>query len=278
MRHGTQLAGVIGWPVAHSLSPRVHGYWLRQYGIDGAYVPLAVAPDRLKDALRGLRALGFRGANVTVPHKREARRAVDRLDPGAARADSVNTVTVTADGVLVGTSTDGEGFLTGLRAACPRWLPRGGPAVVVGAGGAARAVAFALLDAGVPEVRVANRTAARARELAAALGPSGTAVPWDERADALAGAGLLANATSLGMKGQPRLDLPLDRLPPGAVVSDLVYAPLETELLATARARGNPAVDGLGMLLHQARPGFAAWFGHEPEVTDELRAFVAAGL
>ena len=274
----TRLAGVIGWPVAHSLSPRVHGYWLRRYKIDGAYVPLAVAPNRLKDALRGLHALGFRGANVTVPHKQEARRTVDRLDPVAARVGSVNTVTVTADGVLVGASTDGEGFLTSLRAACPQWSPCRGAAVVMGAGGAARAVAFALLEAGVPEVRIANRTAARARELAAALGPSGTAVPWDERADSLAGAELLANATSLGMKGQPSLDLPLDRLPPGTVVSDLVYAPLETKLLATARARGNPAVDGLGMLLYQARLGFAAWFGHEPEVTEELRAFVATML
>jgi shikimate dehydrogenase len=280
-----KLAGVMGWPIGHSRSPRLHGYWLERYGVDGAYVPLAVAPERAEQAIRALPALGFRGCNVTVPLKEIAFRTVDRLDPVARRMGAVNTIVVDGDGALVGGNTDGFGFLENLKAGCPEWSAESGPAVVVGAGGAARAVVVALLDAGAPEVRLINRTAARAEELAADLGKdlgpdlAGTisVVDWVSRETALDGAALLVNTTTQGMAGQPALDLRLDALPPSALVNDIVYVPLETPLLAAARARGNRVVDGIGMLLHQARPGFAAWFGVEPEVTPELTRFVLEG-
>jgi len=268
-----KLAGILGWPVAHSLSPRLHGYWLDRYGVDGAYLPLPVRPERLAEGLAALLLLGFRGANVTVPHKEAALAAVDVATPEARRIGAVNTLVVLDDGRLEGRNTDGFGFLENLRAGAPGWSAAAGPAVPVGAGGAARAIAAALLDAGAPEVRVVNRTLARAEALAAALGGPVRVMPWAERHRACAEARLLVNATMLGMDGTA-LDLDLATLPPAAVVSDVVYAPLETPLLAAARRRGNRAVDGLGMLLHQARPGFAAWFGVLPEVTDELRRFV----
>lgn len=268
-----KIAGVMGWPVGHSLSPRVHGYWLAHYGIDGAYVPLPVAPENLEWALRALPILGFMGCNVTIPHKEAALAVMDELEPAARRIGAVNTVTV-RNGKLVGDNTDGIGFIESLKADAPAWHPKDGPAVVLGAGGAARAVVAALVDAGVPEVRIVNRTAKRAEALAAALGGPLQVRSWKERESALADAALLVNTTNLGMTGQPRLELKLDPLPPPAVVSDIVYAPLETELLAAARARGHTAVDGLGMLLYQARRGFAAWFGMMPEVTSQLRAFV----
>ncbi len=276
----TRLAGVVGWPVGHSLSPRLHGFWLEHHGIDGAYLPLTVAPEHFETALRSLGDLGFRGANVTIPHKRAARALCDEVAPLAARIGAVNTL-VFEDGRLKGSNTDAFGFLENLRQGAPTWDPAAGPALILGAGGAARAVAVALLDAGAPELRLANRTAARAEALAQELGAEelggqATAVPWEARGAALGDLALLVNTTSLGMTGQPPLDLDLGPLPPGAVVTDIVYAPLETDLLARARARGNPAVDGLGMLLHQARPGFEAWFGIAPEVTAELRAFVLA--
>jgi shikimate dehydrogenase len=270
----SRVAGIIGWPVAHSRSPRLHGYWLRCYGIDGAYVPLPVRPERFVEALPALPLLGFAGANVTVPHKEAALAAVDRVSPEARRIGAVNTIVIAADGTLEGRNTDGFGFSENLRTALPGWSAAAGPAVLLGAGGAARAVAVALLDAGAPEVRLANRTADRAERLAADIGGPIRVVGWDDRAAALADAALLVNTTTLGMTGQPPLDLPLGRLPPSAVVNDVVYAPLETALLASAHRRGNPVVDGLGMLLHQARPAFAAWFGVEPEVTPELRRFV----
>jgi shikimate dehydrogenase len=276
------LAGVIGWPVGHSLSPRLHGFWLAEHGIDGAYVPLAVKPDDLEDALRALSKLGFKGANVTVPHKEAALGLCDHVDPAAERVGAVNTVVVRDDGTLAGSNTDGFGFLENVRAGAPDYDPACGPVTVLGAGGAARAVIAALLDAGVPEVRLANRTGGRAEALARDLDPDGagriTVFDWDVRADMLAGAVLLVNTTTLGMTGKPPLDLSLELLPSGAVVTDIVYAPLTTPLLAGAQARGNPVVDGLGMLLHQARPGFAAWFGAEPAVSDALRAHVLAGL
>ncbi len=270
------VAGVMGWPVGHSRSPRLHGFWLERHGIDGAYVPLAVPPDRAEQAIRALPALGFRGCNVTVPHKEAALRAVDAVDPLAARIGAVNTIVVRPDGTLEGRNTDAFGFIANLREHAPGWA-LGSPALVIGAGGAARAVVVALLDAGAPVVRVANRTRERAAELAASLGGPIEVVDWAERSDALAGAGLLVNTTTLGMAGQPALDIDLSPLPPTAVVTDIVYTPLLTPLLAAAARRGNPVVDGLGMLLHQARPGFAAWFGVEPEVTPELRRFVLDG-
>jgi len=274
-----KLAGVIGWPVGHSRSPRLHGWWLQHYGIDGAYVPLAVPPEQLAQVLRTLPHLGFRGVNITVPHKEAALAAVDITDDHARRIGAVNTLIVRDDGALEGKNTDGLGFYAHLVSSAPAWTPDAGPAVIVGAGGAARAIAVALLDAGVPELRLVNRTRARAEQLALALGDARLKVmPWLNRAGALEGASLVVNTTTQGMGSQPALDLDLAPLPAGAVVFDCVYAPLETPLLAAARVRGLVAVDGLGMLIHQARPGFAAWFGREPEITPALRAFLAEGL
>ena len=273
-----KLAGVMGWPVAHSRSPALHGHWLAAHGIDGAYVPMAVKPENLRRALQTLPLLGFAGCNLTIPHKEEAMRIVDEYDPAAKRAGSINTIILRADGRILGSSTDGYGFLAALRAALPAFSAAAGPAAVLGAGGAARAIVAALLDDGAPEIRLVNRTPERAAKLAKTLGGAIRGIAWEARTEALAGASLLVNATSLGMEGQPPLDLPLDRLPRDAVVNDIVYVPLETDLLARARARGNPAVDGLGMLLHQARPGFEAWFGVMPAVTPELRAAVLATL
>jgi len=273
-----RLAGIMGSPVAHSLSPRLHGHWLARYGIDGAYVPLPVPPERLEQALRALPALGFAGVNLTIPHKEPAVALMDRLSSAATRIGAVNTVVVEADGTLSGDNTDGFGFIAALSESGVGWRAPVGPAVVLGAGGAARAVVVALIDAGVPEIRLLNRTAERAQALAGELGGPIRAIAWAERAAALAGAALLVNTTSLGMKGQPPLDLALDALPRSALVTDIVYTPLITPLLAAAQARGNSVVDGLGMLLHQARPGFRAWFGVDPVVDAELRAVVAAGL
>lgn len=275
---GARLAGVMGWPVAHSRSPALHGFWLEHHGIDGAYLPLPVRPENLAAALRALPLLGFAGCNLTLPHKEAALGILDRIDPAALRVGAVNTVIVGADGTLEGRNTDGFGFIENLRAAVPGFTAAAGPAVVIGAGGGARAVIAALLDDGAPEIRLANRRRERAAALADALGGPIRLVDWTARAAALADAALLVNTTSLGMAGQPPLDLPLDALPRTAVVSDIVYVPLDTPLLAAARARGNPAVDGLGMLLHQGRPGFAAWFGTMPAVTPALRAAVMATL
>lgn len=274
----TRLAGIMGWPVAHSLSPRLHGYWLRRHAIDGAYVPLAVSPENLEPALRALPALSFAGVNLTIPHKETAVLLVDRRSPAAERIGAVNTVVVEPDGTLFGDNTDGFGFIASLMEAQVGWRAESGPAVLLGAGGAARAVAVALIDAGAPEVRVLNRTPDRARSLAEDLGGPICAVPWPERGAALEGAALLVNTTSLGMRNQPPLVLALDGLPRSAVVTDVVYTPLVTALLAVARARGNPVIDGLGMLLHQARPGFQAWFGIDPVVDRDLRAAVLAGM
>jgi len=272
-----KLAGVFGWPVAHSRSPRLHGFWLERHAIDGAYLPFAVRPENLAAALNALPVLGLRGVNLTVPHKEAALGLVDRASEEAKRIGAVNTIVVDGDGGLEGRNTDGYGFLAHLKASAPGWRSASGPAVLLGAGGAARAIAVALIEAGVPELRLVNRTADRAAGLAKALSGNIAPVPWQDRNLALAGAALLVNSTTLGMVGQPPLDIDLSRLPRKAPVYDIVYAPLETPLLAAARARGHPCIDGIGMLLHQARPGFAAWFGVEPEVTAELRSFVLAG-
>ena len=273
-----RLAGVMGWPVDHSLSPRLHGYWLRKYGVDGAYVPLTVRPGDFADALAALPRLGFAGVNVTLPYKEPALAAVNEAHPGARRVGAVNTIVVGAEGNLTGSNTDGYGFMENLKTGAPDWNARHGPAVVLGAGGAARSIVAALADAGVPELRLINRTLDRAEALAADISGPLTLVPWSERHDSLEGAALLVNATSQGMTGNPPLELALDGLPGAAVVNDIVYMPLRTALLTAAEDRGNRAVDGLGMLLHQARPGFAAWFGVKPEVTEELRSFVLQGM
>ncbi len=267
-----RLAGVIGWPVSHSRSPLLHNRWLERYGIDGAYVPLPVRPGMLPTAVHGLRAAGFAGVNVTLPHKPEAAMLCDELMPSARLTGAVNTL-VFGD-AIVGHNTDGAGFVAHLRASGVD--PAAGPALLLGAGGAARAIAAALLAEGAA-VTVSNRNPERAASLAAALPPLRTA-PWDQREAALADTALLVNTTSLGMAGQPPLPMRLDRAGPGLVVADIVYVPLETALLAVARARGLRTVDGLGMLLHQAGAGFAAWFGRTPEVDAEVRDLLVASL
>jgi shikimate dehydrogenase len=269
-----RIAGVMGWPVAHSLSPRVHGHWLERYRIDGSYVPLPVRPERLGAALRALPDLGFAGVNLTVPHKETAIAHLDSVAPEARRIGAVNTVVVRADGSLHGWNTDIEGFIENLRAAVPGWSLAGRAATLVGAGGAGRAVAAALMALGAGEIRLVNRSLARAQALMRDLEGPITIHRWREMAAALDGSALLVNATTLGMKGVAAPAPAIEALPPDAVVVDLVYVPLETPLLAAARARGNPVVDGLGMLLHQAVAGFAAWFGRRPEVTEALRRAV----
>jgi len=268
-----RLAGIAGWPVAHSRSPRIHGFWLDRHAIDGAYVPLPIHPDDFKAALRGLQAAGFAGVNVTIPHKLAAFDICDTVDDLARRAGAVNTITFHA-GRTQGTNTDGLGFMAALREAGVD--PGAGPALILGAGGAARAVAAALLACQIP-VSIANRTRVRAMTLASHF-PGLVVIDWEEREQALAHHALLVNATSLGMDGQPPLAMGLRHAPPSLVVAETVYTPLETRLLAAARARGLRVVDGLGMLLHQARPGFAAWFGVEPVVDAALRRFVLADL
>jgi shikimate dehydrogenase len=277
----TQLAGIMGWPVAHSRSPLLHGFWMHQIGVDGAYLPLPVRPEHLADALRALPILGFRGCNLTIPHKQAALSVADRVEPVARRIGAVNTVIVAADGTLDARNTDAFGFRESLHEAVPAWNPAGGPAVILGAGGSARAIVAALTDAGVEEIRIVNRTLARAETVARDLAAPATRVTvhsWTEAGIVQREAGLLVNATSLGMEGQPPLDLDLSALPPSAPVVDIVYVPLETPLLSAARRRGNPVVDGLGMLLHQGRPGFEAWFGVPVRVTPELRAAIANSL
>lgn len=275
---GFGLAGVMGWPVSHSRSPILHGHWLKRYGVAGAYVPLAVSPERLPEALRALPALGFAGCNVTVPHKEAVFHLVDRTDGPARQTGSVNLVVVGADGSLEGRSTDGAGFVAALQAAVPSWRAGMAPVTLVGAGGAARAIAAALLGTGETCVRLINRTDSRATALAAELGPGLEPWPWAARREALSDCHLLVNASTAGMSGAAALDLDLTLLPKAAIVSDIVYVPLETPLLAAARARGNIVVDGLGMLLHQARPAFAAWFGVDPAVDQDLRSAVLATL
>jgi shikimate dehydrogenase len=272
-----RLAGVFGWPVGHSRSPRLHGFWLDHYGIDAAYVPLSVHPDRFAQVVRALPHMGFAGANVTVPHKVAALALSDHVDDVVRRTGAVNTLVVRDDGSIEGHNTDVFGFLENLRQAIPGFRCNRGPAVVLGAGGGARAVVAALKEDRVSEIRLVNRTASRAEKLMRDLGGPIRLFAWEERNAVLDDAALLVNTTSLGLAGQPPLIIDLASLPGDAVVTDLVYVPLETDLLAQARHRGNPVVDGLGMLLHQARPGFAAWFGVMPEVTSELREFVRAG-
>jgi shikimate dehydrogenase len=247
----------------------IHGFWLEEFGIDGAYVPLGIAPDNIDQMFDALPKLGFRGWNVTMPHKEAAYRLVNVRSQSAEEIRAVNTVTVQPDGTLHGDNTDAFGFLAHLDQSAPDW-PRNRPAVVLGAGGAARAVCTALVSAGLPRVILVNRTRARAEALDAVWPDRVQIADWDDRAAVLEGAGLLVNTTSLGMTKQPPLEIALDRLPADAVVNDIVYVPLETCLLADAAARGLRAVDGLGMLLHQARPGFERWFGVTPQVTDAL--------
>jgi shikimate dehydrogenase len=268
--HAFGIAGLLGWPVAHSRSPVIHNYWLARYGIPGRYTLFPVPPEKLADALKGLVALRMRGCNVTTPHKQAVMPLLDDVDPMARRIGAVNTIVVEDDGSLRGFNNDGNGFVQSIRDAKPDWRPDAGPITVIGAGGAARAVVASLAAQGALEIRVVNRTHERAQELQALFGPPVTVVRWEQRDEALEGVALLANATNQGMTGKPPLDIPLDRLPSGAIVGDLIYTPPETPLLAAARARGNLTVNGLGLLLNQARPAFNAWFGVLPDITPEL--------
>jgi shikimate dehydrogenase len=270
------LAGLMGFPVMHSRSPKLHNYWLAQHGLTGAYLPLAIRTEGLRAALRALPALGFSGCNLTIPHKEAALAIVDRVDPVARRIGAMNCVVVAPDGSLEGQNHDAFGYIESIREAQPDWRADAGPIVVIGAGGGARAVLVSLIDQGAREIRLVNRTPARAAALQRDLGGPITALAWEKREDALAGAVMLVNTTNQGMVGTPPLDLALDALQPTALVSDIVYIPRETALLAAARKRGNPTVNGLGMLLHQARPAFRAWFGIMPDVTPELRAMIEA--
>jgi shikimate dehydrogenase len=272
------LAGVMGWPVMHSRSPRLHNYWLDKYGLVGAYVPLAIEAQGLRAALRALPALGFSGCNLTIPHKEAAFGIVDEVDLLARRIGAINCVVVRPDGALFGRNHDGWGYIESIIEAAPGWRADAGPIVVVGAGGGARAVVVGLADRGAREIRIVNRTLERAREFERTIGGPVRALDWASRADALDGAAMLVNTTSQGMVGQPTLDISLDRLPTTALVSDIIYIPKETPLLAAARARGNRTVNGLGMLLNQARPAFRDWFGVMPEVTPELRAMIEATI
>ena len=270
------MAGVMGWPVAHSRSPVIHNHWIRQYGLNGTYGLFPVEPQNIDDAIRGLKALGLAGCNITIPHKVEAMKRMDWVDPLAQRMGAINTIVVQADGALHGYNNDGFGFIQSLRDDKPDWRADAGPITVLGAGGAARAIVLSLIDEGASEIRLINRTRAKADALAQEFGQVVTAYDWSERHDALAGCALLINTTNQGMHGQPDLDLQLEQLPSSALVADAIYIPLETSLLAQARQRGNTGVNGLGMLLNQARPAFKAWFGVMPEITPALRQAIIA--
>jgi shikimate dehydrogenase len=268
--HAFGIAGLLGWPVAHSRSPVIHNYWLARYGIAGRYTLFPVPPEKLDDALRGLSALRMRGCNVTTPHKQAVMPLIDHVDPMARRIGAVNTIVVEDDGSLRGFNNDGNGFVQSVRDAKPDWRPDAGPICVLGAGGAARAVVASLAEQGAREIRVLNRTPDRAQELQALFGVPVTALDWDQREAAVEDVALVVNATNQGMAGKPPLDIRLDRLAKHAIAADLIYTPPETPFLAAARARGNLTVNGLGLLLNQARPAFNAWFGVMPEITPEL--------
>lgn len=274
--HSIPLAGVIGHPVAHSRSPKLHGHWLKKNGLSGYYVPMDVAPVDFERVIRTLPKAGFVGANVTVPHKEAALRLADHVSDRASVIGAANTLVFREDGSIHADNTDGYGFMENLRAGAPDWVPQDGPAVVFGAGGAARAILWALADAGVPEILLTNRTRARADHLKEEFGQRITVVDWVQAGNVIENAELVVNTTSLGMQGQPELRVPMDGLQPGTVVTDLVYAPLKTRLLQQAEEAGCTTVDGLGMLLHQAVPGFERWFGLRPEVDAETRAAALA--
>lgn len=270
------IAGLLGWPVAHSRSPVIHNHWLAHYGIPGRYVLFAVPPENLEAAVHGIAALGLRGCNVTTPHKQAIFPLLDRVDDLARKIGAVNTVVVEKDGTLTGFNNDGNGFIQSLRDAKPTWRPDSGPILVIGAGAAARAVVASLAQQGAKEIRLVNRTPERAQGIATEFGPPVIAFAWEQRNEIMDDVALLANATNQGMAGKSVLDISLDRLASDAIVGDLIYTPPETPLLAAARARGNVTVNGLGLLLNQARPAFQAWFGVLPEISPGLLQAVQA--
>ena len=272
------MAGVMGWPVAHSRSPLIHNHWIKKYQLSGAYGRFPVEPKNLEAAIRGLSALGLAGCNITIPHKVEAMQYMDWVDPNAQKIGAINTVVVQTNGTRHGYNNDGFGYLQSLKEAHAQWRADTGPVVVLGAGGAARAILVALLQEGATEIRLLNRTLDKAQALAQEFGTSIQALPWSQRHEALAQAALLINTTNQGMHGTPALDLALDELPTTALVSDIIYTPLVTPLLEQARQRGNTTVNGLGMLIHQARPAFEAWFGIKPAATSEISDLLIASL
>lgn len=268
------LAAVIGSPIAHSRSPVLHGYWLKRYGIKGFYIPMDVAQADLATVLRTMPKMGFVGANVTIPHKESILQIADVISDRAALIGAANTLIFRKDGKIQADNTDGAGFIANLRQNAPHWVPSAGPAAVFGAGGAARAVIAALIEVGVPEIRLANRTRARADALRSDFGAKVHVQEWVQADAMIDGAATVVNTTSLGMTGKPDLVLPLGSLSPHALVTDLVYTPLKTQFLIEAEERGATVVDGLGMLLHQAAPGFERWFGLRPDVDEATRAAV----
>ena len=268
------LAGVIGHPIAHSRSPALHGFWLKRYGIKGHYIPMDIAQADLKEALAFLPKVGFVGLNVTIPHKETVLALADMVTDRAALIGAANTLIFRKDGKIHADNTDGAGFVANLRQNAPNWSAQAGPAAIFGAGGAARAVVAALIDLGVPEIRIANRTRPRAEALRADFGGRIHVYDWVQAANMAEGAALVINTTSLGMAGKPDFRVPLDAIAPGTVVTDLVYTPLMTQFLIEAQDRGAHVIDGLGMLLHQAAPGFERWFNHRPEVDAATRAAV----
>lgn len=268
------LAGVIGSPIAHSKSPLLHGHWLRTYGLAGFYIPMEVGTENLAEVLRALPKAGFVGVNITVPHKVAVMALADQVTDRATLIGAANTLIFGKDGKIHADNTDGYGFIENLRQGAPDWNPAAGPAAVLGAGGAARAVIVSLLDAGVPEILISNRTRLRAETLQHDFGNRLRVVDWVQAGNMLEDAATVVNTTSLGMVGKPELRVPLDGLQKGAVVTDLVYAPLQTRFLRVAQEMGCVTVDGLGMLLHQAVPGFERWFGTRPSVDAATRAAV----
>lgn len=274
--HRYRLAGVMGWPVSHSRSPIIHTHWIAQHKLRGAYVLLPVQPHELESALRSLPILGFAGCNLTIPHKVAALNMVDRVDPMAQRIGAVNTIVVEEDRSLSGMNTDGFGYIQSLLDAKPDWRADTGPITIIGAGGAARAIIVALMDCGAREIRLTNRSAGKAHDMAQEFGSPVQSIAWADRNEALQGVSLLVNTTNQGMQGQMPLDLSLKFLPIQALVSDIIYTPIQTPLLQAASLQGNPCVNGLGMLLNQARPAFNAWFGVTPMLTPELVAAVQA--
>ena len=268
------LAGVVGWPIAHSRSPVLHNHWLKRYNLPGYYIPIPLKPQDFEAGIRMLPRLGFKGVNLTIPYKEMILPLAEAVSDRASLIGAANTITFHADGAIHADNTDGIGFLSSVQASAPDWSAKAGPALILGAGGAARAVISALLNAGAPEVRIANRTRQKAEMLSEHFGGRATAVDWATAGEAADGAMTIVNTTALGMQGKPPLTISLDAAPAGATVVDIVYNPLDTDLLLRARQRKLRTVDGLGMLLYQAVPGFESWFGKKPDVDDTLRQVV----
>lgn len=272
------LAGVMGWPVMHSRSPLLHNYWMKQQGLTGTYVPLEIKPGTLDPALRAMHPLGFAGCNLTIPHKLDAMAVVDEVDDVAKKIGAISCVVVREDGSLFGTNNDWLGFTGNLKQSYPEWRGDAGPVAVIGSGGGGRAVCYALLQMGVPEIRLVNRTPEEPLAIVRDFGGPIKTFEWGDRHDILDGVTMAVNVTSQGMDGEPALDIDLEKLPVSALAADIIYTPLETPFLAAARQRGNDTLNGLGMLLHQGIPAWRMWFDIEPTVTAELRQLMEKSI